>query len=183
MAATKNYGLWDSMQNPTGSQTGNQALGGLAGAALGYFMQPKQNYHTTSKAQLDAATLPAMQQAAQQRQAQLNSVQSAQGGLGSAAAYENVALRTQNAQNIAQQGALNQVAATNSQNAAAQMAYQNKMHRIQAALSMMKGGANLFMKKPSDKNNNSSDPLNTNYNFGNSSSQWNNVLQNYIGNN
>jgi len=146
--------LWANLQNPTGNQTGNQFLGGLVGAGIGALASPKRKYKTTSKAQLDAATLPAMRQANAMRMAQMNATQSAQGGLGSTSAFENVLLRSQLAQNLGQQSALNQMAANNSQNAAYANDYQNKNNRLAAMLSLMKGGANLYGGNQQDVNPN-----------------------------
>ena len=115
---------------------------GLLGAGLGSLLAsrftPKAPAYTpVSQAQLDAATIPYMQQQANMQLANIKGSQGAKGGLSSADMFKQAAIGQQLAQGIGMQQAMNATQATNSANQIAQM--QNAAAR-QRFLDILSGG-------------------------------------------
>jgi len=140
----------DTQNNDNNQQQQNaqfswqKALPALLGGGLGYAIHPQRAYQPLNVATLNAATLPQMQEDANMRIAQINSQQSAQGGMNSMDAYRVASTRAKMSQQIGQQRALNQAQAIASQNQASQVRQENQMGRIGSALAI--GGAlkNMF---------------------------------------
>ena len=141
---------YDFSKGITGSNLGKQLLGGLAGAGLGYALAPKApTYQAPTAAQLDAAIIPEMQNAANLRQAHLLGAQGAKGGRSSSDTLESAQLNQELARGIGSQQALNQIQAANYANYAAGLQNQATQQRYRDIIGAGITGAGFAPQTPS----------------------------------
>ena len=138
-----------------GQGTFNNLARGAIGAGLAHYFAPKmQTVAPVSRAQLDAATLPAMRRSANRRMAYLQGAQGAKGGMSSSDLFERNNLRTQLGQKEAQQMAFNDISAQRQQVEAAQRDYAARMGRFNNLLAGGIAGYNLLDGNKKNKQNN-----------------------------